>query len=275
MDPYIEYELSEEEYFGGPAINSTSLKKMLKSPQHYKASREEDNKPPTPAQQLGRDVHLAILEPERFEKECVALPEGFNGKRKDDAALKAQIIADGHRPIKAGDYAKITAIRDAVRSHPMAKRLFEFKGHNEASFFWDDGDTGLECRARLDRHIPPCETFPHGVIVDVKTTEDAFEEPFQRTIRKYEYDLSLAFYSDGFQLRYKTERPPAFYWIVVEKSAPYACVVYEASETYLGRGRMKYRKALDLVKSSQEAGHWPGYYNDEIRVIEPAPWEKE
>ena len=53
-------------------------------------------------------------------------------------------------------------------------------GMAEASIFYVDPVFDLQLRVRPDFHIVPCDAFPNGVILDLKTTTDARQNTFQR-----------------------------------------------------------------------------------------------
>ena len=47
------------------------------------------------------------------------------------------------------------------------------------------------------------------------------------------------FYLDGFNV-------DQFWFIVIEKSAPYNMAIYNCSEEFIDEGRMKYKRLLDM-----------------------------
>ena len=66
-------DLPEAHYFASLAVNSSLLKLVGRSPAHCKAAMDADEKTDTEAQRLGRMIHCAALEPDRFgEAYCQA-----------------------------------------------------------------------------------------------------------------------------------------------------------------------------------------------------------
>lgn len=271
--PEIHLGMREVDYFEAHGINSSTLKEMIRSPLHYWAKKNEAPKKPTPAQMFGRHLHVAVHEPERFAREFERLPDGFLGSRKPDKQLKSEIEDAGKIPVSPSDFDAIEKCVESIMAHPFGRALRRVDTHAEASLFWDDEITGARCKARLDEHTPPCDQFPHGMIWDLKSTDDAREPKFQRTIRKFEYDLSAAFYCDGVTRVYGGTQRPAFYWMVIERKAPHAVAIYEASEEYIARGRMAYEGAMARVMACESSDEWDSYHRNRVRTISPPAWD--
>lgn len=75
MKPGVYEGIPNAEYHGGPGISKSGLDLVHRSPMHYNAVMTAANdRTPTPAQEIGTAVHMAILEPEEFAKTyCLAL----------------------------------------------------------------------------------------------------------------------------------------------------------------------------------------------------------
>lgn len=156
----------------------------------------------------------------------------------------------------------------SVRSHAGAERLLA-SGLAEMSGFWIDRETGIECKCRPDFLSMAGETVTG--IVDVKTCCDASADGFARAIATLGYDVQAAFYQDG--LKAVTGRTIPFYFIAVEKEAPFAVAAYKASDEVIEVGRAKYRGALKLLQWCRTNGSWPGYQpNGEVETINLPRW---
>src|SRR5690349_7675909 len=69
--------LGDDAYHDHPAVGSSHLKSIARSPAHYWSEWLDPSRPPrtdTPAKWLGKAVHAAILEPERFKSDYVVGP---------------------------------------------------------------------------------------------------------------------------------------------------------------------------------------------------------
>jgi hypothetical protein len=134
----------------------------------------------------------------------------------------------------------------AVKYHPTASELLQ--GKKELTILSELQQTKV--KARLDCLID-------GIIVDVKTTEDASPEAFSRTIYNYEYHQQAAFYLDaanacGLEVG-------QFIFIAVEKKPPYAIGIYQLDADAITEGRALYRKALKAYETAEAFDYWPGY----------------
>lgn len=250
--------MTNAEYHAHAAIGSTQLKEILRSPAHYWAKyRAPDREPfePTPAMQFGTVVHSAILEPDTLAAVAIALPDDPPSKRsKDGAAWWADFEreANGRIILSADRYSDAITIANTVRAHETCALLLadcEF----ELSGFWRDPATGIECKFR-----PDAIKRNRSIIVDVKTTADASEESFAKSIANFGYHLSAAHYIEG-SLQAMDSQAHSFVFIAVETEPPYAIAVYRADATVTSKGAFDREKALRRMAECSAAGEWPGY----------------
>jgi exodeoxyribonuclease VIII len=256
-------DIPNAEYHATPAISSTGLKLMQRSPAHYYAryldpQREPDE--PTPAMKMGTAWHTAIFEPHLLEKTCVQIPEGLDRRTKEGKQLYADMTAGGREPFSFDDYNRITAMAAAARQHPAVRVIFDLPGGAaEQSIFCADEETGAPCKIRPDYAVAPCAMFPHGLLVDGKSTENASAEEFPRQAWNLGMFLQAAFYVDIYQRAMGTAKPPVFAWVAQEKAAPYATAVYSASDDLLEFGRRQYRPLVAKWAACMASGVWPAY----------------
>ena len=83
--------MTNEDYHADTsAISASGLKLFMRSPAHYYATYLDPNRierSPTPAMRVGTATHCAILEPERFSAEYIALPEGLDRRKEGEAGI--------------------------------------------------------------------------------------------------------------------------------------------------------------------------------------------
>lgn len=266
--------LSNADYHSMTSVSSSTLKTILRSPAHYKAAylSGAPRKEPTASMVLGSLTHTLFLEPENFGSEYIIAPDCDRRTKEGKAVYSAfQDAADVLTIITADQLQTAQDMANALCGHIIHEAMTG--GHAEASIFYiaSIGGLGLSCRIRPDYHIPPCETWPTGLIIDVKTTDDARPEAFARTCVNFGYDLSAAMYCDGFQTHYGTDEPPLFLLLVVERDAPHAVACYECSPEMLDKGNEKYRKAMQLLADSTASGEWPAY-DEGIQLLNLPKW---
>jgi hypothetical protein len=321
----------DTDYFAAPAVNASTLKHMGRSALHCKAQMTRSgDRPDTEAQKVGRLVHCAVLEPERFAADYVREPtvedfpealvsaEDYKAKAKaldlkvggSKDALKdritehlndqlAQFVADhqahldcltekqeanykslqagnlffddivadqthGKTPLKADHWYLAQAIIESLAANPKAAKALS-GGVAEETLVWRDVLSGLLCKSRMDYYREDL-----GLIVDVKTTEDARPEAVARDIHKYGYHISAAHYLDGLQA---LDLPggQSFAWVFVEKKPPHAIGLYFASEDMIERARELHREQLSDFARCKVSGIWPAYPG-EFQTIDLPAW---
>lgn len=266
--------MSNADYHALPSVSSSKLKAILRSPAHYHAAylAGAPRKEPTASMVLGSLTHTLFLEPEQYGSEYIIAPK-WDARTNEGKAIRAAFVdaAEGKTVIDNDQLTTAQAMANALCSHQIHEAMTG--GHAEASIFWTDDQTGLACRIRPDYHIAPSDVWPTGLIIDVKSTDDARAEAFSRTCVNFGYDLSAAMYCDGFQQHYGTTElePPLLLLLVVERDAPHAVACYECSPEMLDKGIEKYRRAMQLLADSTASGNWPGY-DDGIQLLNLPKW---
>jgi hypothetical protein len=313
MKPGIYYGIPEELYHADEAISSHGLNSIARSPLHYWAQYKNPERPPqkeTPALKIGSAIHRAILEPDIFENMYVQEPQLSDYKgvldKLDDYkdrckalnipisgtkdVLKARIkgsesLQDGPGSIfwdelvpqivgsritlSRHEYKACRAISYRIHKHPAASGIFK-SGKPETSIFWTDSDTGVLCRGRIDWLT---ETNNGIWIVDIKSTQNASPESFQRDVFKYGYHIQAAFYYDG--LLSLGKNPETFVFSVWEKRPPFATALYYMTSELLEAGRKEYKKLIKIYAKCLESDTWPGYSNEIEPLVLPEWYGKE
>ena len=238
--------MTDHEYNKIPALRRSALWELRKSPAHYKYAAEH---PPeeTPALRFGIAVHMSILEPERFKNEYIIAPK-IDRRTKAGKEQYAAIMESGKTILSQEDGEAIKAMTDAVMTHPEASKLL--LGVHEVPIEWTDHATGEKCKCRPD-------VIGHDVIVDYKTTSSCEDGVFERSARKYGYQLQAAMYREGLLHTYFKEYGFAF--IAQEKKPPYAVRVYRCDEGWINDGAIIYRELLDLYHKCKVNNQWDGY----------------
>jgi hypothetical protein len=66
---------------------------------------------------------------------------------------------------------------------------------------------------------------------------------------EFGYEVQAAYYVDVAQAIDGKKRD--FYWVAVEKDAPFAVAVYKASDAMMEYGRTQYKKAIELYVNAR------------------------
>lgn len=260
--PGLYPDVPHDVYLDWEAASATRLKELRRTPAHLRAALED----PIDKRDflIGRAAHTAVLEPQLFESRYVRGPEG---DRRTKAVQKAwDDLAErfpGAILLKPADYDLALEIRAAVHAHDEAACLLSEAVHTECSATWVDRATGVRCKARADALLTKAR------ILDLKSTADASEEGFARSIHDFGYAIQAPFYLDGFaEVGFETEE---FVFVAVEKTRPYAVAVYRLGERTIEHGRQRTRELLQTYAWCQRERVWPGYPGG-IRVIDQPEW---
>jgi len=250
-------------YHATDAVNFSALKRMEDSASKYKWEIDNGERRQSKAMELGTAIHCALLEPDKFTKSYAMMPK-FDGRTKEGKAGKAEweLANPNKTPLVEDDWARVERVRNTVMTDMNFKQLFE-EGHKEHSFFVVDRETGLRLRCRPDNFV-----VNRGVIVDLKTTEDASVFSFSRDITNYRYFVQAAYYMDIVE-QIMGERPKAFAILAVEKSRDCDMRLFNVAEDALAVGRTMYRQWLRDLRAAIETNEYRGYPREVVNYCVP------
>lgn len=264
-------DMPDEEYFAHPAISNTKIKELLRSPAHYKHSLTAPHEEKE-SFIVGSALHCSILEFLEFDKRFYVCDEKIDkrttvGKDKWKEVLK---IANGKQIVTSENYEKVSGMHHAIMSNIEVGMFFR-EGSPEVVAITEI--EGVPAKAKFDWLIEKPVFWEgidyDGIIVDLKTTDDARLESFSKSIFKFGYDTQNSWYTDvaknvglGNYL---------FLFVVVEKLAPYCFSIYQLDDASIHAARMKYRRALALYRECNVTGDWFGYESG-IQTISLPSW---
>jgi len=231
----ISHDMPDAEYRALPGLSQSALKALARSPAHFREAQDHPIEP-TEAMQLGRIIHHLALTPGIAPFWSVR-PEGMDGRTKEGKAW-AEANA-GSVIIKPDAAMRCTGTVAAVLSHPA------WPGGGDAEVSITGELDGVQVKGRLD-------LLAGSTVCDIKTTQDARPEAFQRTFYTLKYHVQAAFYCDLAGVE-------DFVFVAVETEPPFACAAYRMNKAALDAGREEYRRLLALWRRCMDSGEWPGY----------------
>lgn len=278
--------MSHEEYEAIDAVNHSLLKWMGVSPRHFDfASRTP--RPNTKVFGLGRAVHAAILEPERFLRDSVVCtlsrgtkawelfealrsttdaPAVYHGKvRRGQAWEDFEALHQGQVIALEKEWDIVRQLIEAVRSGrevvtqqeldvalAAAKSVHD---HPAASRLLTGGEaekaiTWTDTDTGLNCKARLDYLRPE-MVVELKSARDIRPRKFGFAATDLGYLSQLAFYCDGAGV----DRAQV---VAVESAEPFDVVVYDVPGAALDAGRATYRGWLRRVAECRAAGRWPG-----------------
>ena len=258
ITPPTEFQLDEHYYADKEyATNSMLTKFSEKTPAHFKHSLTQPQKK-TAAMDFGTKFHLFCLEPDVFDNRYslydeTARPEPnktFNStlNKAWKKEYKEALASTGKEMLEPWEFHSVSNMKKSMLSVDKVNELLNFNsGKVEQVFAGEHIESGLSCKGKVD-YIDESR----GILVDLKTTQDASNRGFERTVIKHKYHKQAAFYLDLTGME-------TFYIIAVEKDAPHMINIFEFSEDLIAEGRELYRRELELLSYCKSSDDWFGY----------------
>jgi exodeoxyribonuclease VIII len=251
-------------YYTTPAISASGLKLIKKSPAHFKAEKQE----PTDAMKFGTETHCAVLEPHEFDNRYTVVPEGLDYRSNEGKEVRDAILAAGKEPIKYDEMQAIKAIQEAVHAHPMTKQLWSLAHSIEREHYFTL-PCGTPAKMKTDFEIEPCSQFPNGLVLDLKTAQDASPDGFGASVWRGDMAIQAAFYTDNLQRIWSTAERPEFYWLPVEKKPPHLLKYYRLSDRVYQYGHDLVEELLQTYRDCLALDNWYGYGDDVADISLP------
>jgi len=259
------YEDTEEDvYQSWNALNQSLLKILLegRTPKHVQWAATHPGGD-TDATRFGTALHVKVLTPHLWDEKVAVSPKF--GRKQADLEAKAQWWEDniGKTVITASQAHQADAMAKSVWEHPAASELLTADGPTEWSGVVRLGE--MPCKLRIDKY--PVDL---GVIVDLKSTQDAALPSFEKSVLNFGYYVQAAWYCHMLEeLGYPAR---AFVLICAEKDAPYLCAVRNIRPEIIRYAWELIQPAVEQMQECFRKDEWPGY-PDEIEDVDLPPWE--
>lgn len=244
--PSIVLKSEYAEYAAVPAIGRHHVEK---GPTWRHAQyRRENPKDDTEAIILGRAVHCAVLEPDRFSDRYHVCLETVDRRTKAGKARWEEVEAEAacRQILRTAEYAVMAS---AIRAHRKADSLL-CDGHAEPTCYWTLMDRLL--KVRLDYWQPKQRR-----IVEIKTCRSANPPFFAREIFERNYHIQLAFQRMGL---YANDKDVDEAWIVaVENCAPYCVAAFKLDPMLLDKTEELIAARFEEYLKHEKRGEFPAY----------------
>ena len=256
--------ITNAEYHGSGELSRSTAWSLLQSCPAKVRYDMNNRKPSSPALVIGSGFHTATLEPEKLDDEFAVKPSEIDGQGPRTKHYKESFeLMQKSEPDKQwlapADYDLIlemagSALDNPVLRHYMAdiNKVVEGTGYFEME--------GAKCKVRPDLYIPGA-----GVVIDLKSTQDASNRGFTKSVRQFGYLFQACWYMHA--LRLLGEKPKQFVFIAVEKTAPYATAAYTIKESDINKQFSNMERACQLWATCQSSGIWPGY-SDMVETLD-------
>ena len=238
-------DIPNEDYHAGVGISSSYIRRFGQSQLHAIEHKQESS----PNLKFGTAAHALIVEgQEAFDKEVRVLTGSPYTKAYKEE--KAEYEKQGFIVLKEDDVKLIQSMKDSMVYEGNA--YLNAKGKvAEASIYWYEDD--VLCKCRPDMLCPPLKE-PNSdnkiVIIDYKTTISCEPFAFNKSVKKYGYDMQAAWYRRGLLIAgYDVED---FVFIAQEKVHPYASKVFRITKEQMDFGWTMMESYLNDYKEYQK-----------------------
>ena len=256
-------DISPDEYFALDAFSSSAAKIVIaRSPAHARAGYR---KAPTKAMDRGDVIHKLLL---GKGKDFEVIQHG-DYKTKAAQEKRDAARAKGLTPVLAHHFESHCLAAESIRVQ-LADRGIVFDGLSEQAITWIEhtefGD--VTCKALFDHVWPEA-----GMILDIKTTENAAQSAIERTAENLNYGIQYAAYT-----RALAALDPglvgrvafAFAFCEVDEE-PYAVNLCEPDGVFRELGERRWLRAVREWARCIRDNHWPTY-GTAINPLSAPPW---
>jgi excisionase family DNA binding protein len=211
---------------------------------------------------MGGCFHGMVLEPECLDEEYAVKPTEIDGKSPLTKHYKEEFAGmQMERPdaqwLKADDWETCKGMAYAVLDNPVYTHyasdidaIAEGTGHFDYN--------GAKCKVRPDLYTSD------GTIIDLKSTMDASEAGFRKSVRNFSYAFQACWYLEA--MRALGLPAKQFVFIAVDKVAPFGVASYTLTESEIDRQKPRMQKACEIWATCMETGVWPGYPEEVVTL---------
>jgi exodeoxyribonuclease VIII len=230
---------------------------------------------------FGSLTDFVLLEPARFIAEAAVEPEigegegkapkrptarQVNAKNPSKESLEAirfwdqwDAVHASKIVVKRSDYTRVLEIGEQVRS--LQCREYICGGRSQVCLVWNDPQTGLLCKARLDYEQ---SAGLNHIITDLKTSRSAHPDFWKWAIQKYGYFMQLAWYDWGWNM--VTGDTSICGWLIAQTQGFCGVVYRQAHEETIEAGWLAFRVQLDRWAELVKKNDWPFYPTDIVNM---------
>ena len=270
-EPGVYYDLPADEYFALNAVSNSRLSLLKRSPLHFKTGKFKE---PTKSMSIGSLVHCGVLEPMEVARRYCFMPNyskhpsnctksgerSFSSSTDFVKKMEKDFLDLNHdkQVVSEDDYARMCGVAISLSQNERCRELFS-GGQSEVTIVWDDPETGIRCKARIDYLSDKSDCL----FADLKTCADALD--FEWSIGNYDYHRQMAFYKRGLDTIFGGYHTP---WIAaVEVESPYCNRVAPMGEESLEIGDRLVDELLTKLAKHQQSNEWPGYESPKSWVL--------
>jgi hypothetical protein len=268
MKPGVYFDMPFEEYQKAPGFSQSLAKPLEECPAMCKYEMDNPTNKDSASLRIGRAVHQAVFEKDRFDSLTDFAVSRKYGRTKAEMEERARFEGENASKtiLSEQEYEEAKAISSQVLSCKTVSSLIA-KAKSEVSIFWKDPSTDVLCKGRVD-----CFNQNEKVIIDLKTTTQSLaDESLSKLIALMRYHRQVAWYTYG--LSCLDINIDLALFVFVQKKPPYPVRVKALDVNDVEQGVREMKELLKVYKLCSETGYWPGY-PDEIETITLPTWAR-
>jgi len=260
--------ISNEEYHNSPkykwCMTHSGLVEFAKSPAHWLAWRNAESKK-SPALNYGQAYHLMMLEPEKFERQCLVFEGVKRGKKYEEFLTK---VPRDSCILSPDECVQLYEMKKVAKSHLVANGLTNpgaMVAERAGFFKIEPYDFWISIK-------PDIRNKNLLLLADVKTARSASPDEFSKAIGNFKYHWQAWLYSKGASILDKFTYKD-WIWLVQEKTAPYPIAAYRATERMLMKAQGQIIPLFEKFQWCLTNDQWPSYFqDDQVIDIELPRW---
>lgn len=241
-------ETTPHNYYEVKALSNTALGYLEKSAFHCNEFMQGRIKFDTNPMKLGRYLHAAVLEPETITFEMVE-----DLRTKEGKATAQSLREQGITVLSKSEFETYSGCINSLANNKQVK-LWLQNAVCEQEFYFDY--RGIACKMKTDIKTTVIEN--KTILVDLKFMVDSNPQEFMRKANFYDLDRQAAWYCNGYEIATGI-KVDEFYFVCVEKAAPYCVSIIKVTPQQLKLGKQKYDHLVSVYLETIHVGKYPAY----------------
>lgn len=270
-EPHWDEARTDEQYHADrTSVGSGQVRQCLDSPAAFYAkyfgAAPDEPEEERDVFRIGRLIHMAILEHDRFKKVYVVAPK-FDRRTKVGKEGHADFMLNmepGTILATAEELEMILGVAESLMKHPQGPNLLKDCKPEVAGYFRDN-ETGLRLRIK-----PDLLRIDGTSLSDLKSSRSSKSNRFGSQAFEYRYDIQIFMYREGASI-INGVAPDLCTSLVIEKTPPYEPAIFYWLKEDLAQAEYDYRNGLRKMRQCIDSGKWP-FRQEKIERVYTPQW---
>jgi hypothetical protein len=189
-----------------------------------------------------------------------------DGHRKGGTWTQFEEANKGKILLKEEEFGAIPKMIAQLKAHSKSAAILNHpKRLSEHTIVWQDDDTGLTLRCRLDLGI----LDPAICIADLKCMANVDRRFVATQLYRMGYHRQAAFYQMGVEALIGKQLPFVFIAIHTGKETTHQVEVIGLSDRFMELGRQQVRAGLNRLLKARQKNHWRAPSHGQIVIVDP------